>query len=104
MVTLSLIAALTLSTGAWAATPGSRAGGQQVWVARDAGPHHAFDNVGGMAVSPDGTQKQDARALAAFDMTTGAWVPMFTASVTNTTATGVAVVRALGVSNDGYKE
>jgi Domain of unknown function (DUF5122) beta-propeller len=55
----------------------------------------------GKVVSPDGTQKLDAKALAAFDMTTGAWVPTFTPSVTNTIATGAAAVRALAVSNDG---
>ena len=30
-------------------------GGDQIWVARDAGPHHAYDQVAGMATSPDGS-------------------------------------------------
>jgi hypothetical protein len=42
-----------------------------------------------------------AAAVAAFDMTTGAYIPSFTASVTNTQTTAKAIVQALAVSTDG---
>jgi hypothetical protein len=52
------------------------------------------------AVGPSG-QHVGAKAIAAFDMTTGAYIPTFTASVTNTLTTAKAIVQALAVSTDG---
>lgn len=52
-------------------------------------------------VSPDGTQKQKVGNLAAFDMTTGAWIPTFAPTVANTLTTALPQVRALEVSADG---
>ena len=46
-------------------------------------------------------QHVPAAAIAAFDMTTGAYIPTFTASVTNTQTTAKAIVNALAVSTDG---
>ena len=46
-------------------------------------------------------QKVAAANIAAFDMTTGAYIPGFTASVTNTLTTAKATVNALAVSTDG---
>ncbi len=46
-------------------------------------------------------QHVPAAAIAAFDMTTGAYIPTFTASVTNTGTTAKAIVNALAVSTDG---
>ena len=66
------------ATALAASTSAPQAGGQQVWVARDAGPHNAFDDVGGMAVSPDGSIVYVARGsngafvLVAHDAATGA--------------------------------
>jgi DNA-binding beta-propeller fold protein YncE len=65
-----VVAAMALSASAWASVPdrtggprapGIAAGGQLVWEGRDAGPHNAFDTVGGMAVSPDGSTIYVAR-------------------------------------------
>jgi len=52
------------------------------------------------AVGPNG-QHVAAAAIAAFDMTTGAYIPTFMASVTNTQTTAKAQVQALAVSADG---
>ena len=52
------------------------------------------------AISP-GAQKQPVSNLAAFDMTTGAYIPTFTASVDYTQATDKPEVDALAVSSDG---
>jgi sugar lactone lactonase YvrE len=56
---------------------GDRIGGAQVWVGRDAGPPGAYDLVGGMVTSPDGSTVYVARtsgqvfAVVARDATTG---------------------------------
>lgn len=52
-------------------------------------------------LGPSGNPKPAALNVAALNMTTGAPVPGFAASVTNTVASGAAEVRALAVSNDG---
>lgn len=51
--------------------------------------------------SPDGKEKHDVGNLAAFDMSTGEWIPTWTASVTNTNSSGQAKVEELAVSTDG---
>jgi hypothetical protein len=50
-------------------------------------------------ISPTG-QRHDVANLVAFDMPTGAWIPTFAPSVTNSTLTNKPEVRALGISND----
>jgi DNA-binding beta-propeller fold protein YncE len=53
-------------------------GGTQVWVARDTGAHNAYDRIGGMVTSPDGSTVYVARtsagkfAVVAHDALTGA--------------------------------
>jgi len=54
------------------------------------------------AVSPTG-QKQTVANVAAFDITTGAYISSFAATVANTVATGKPEVDALAVSADGSK-
>jgi WD40 repeat protein len=49
---------------------------------------------------PNG-KRQDVSNIAAFDRTTGAWIPTWTASVTNTSSTAQATVEELAVSEDG---
>jgi hypothetical protein len=51
-------------------------------------------------ISPTG-KRYDVGNLAAFDKTTGDWIPSFTASVTNTSATAEAKVEELAISADG---
>jgi hypothetical protein len=50
--------------------------------------------------SPTG-KRYDVGNLAAFDRTTGDWVPSFTASVTNTQTSAAAKVEELAISADG---
>jgi DNA-binding beta-propeller fold protein YncE len=86
-VAVPVLAVVVLSMAAWAApaeaaqaagTNRGTAGGQQVWVARDAGKHNAFDHIGGMAASPDGSTVYVARSsngsfvVVAHDAATGA--------------------------------
>jgi hypothetical protein len=51
-------------------------------------------------ISPTG-KRYDVGNLAAFDKTTGSWIPSFRASVTNTWAAAEAKVEELAVSADG---
>jgi DNA-binding beta-propeller fold protein YncE len=83
-VCATTVVGLTVVGGADAAADPSksgassdRAGGAQVWVSRDTGPQNAYDRVGGMAVSPDGSTVYVARtsgrvfAVVARDASTG---------------------------------
>ena len=64
--------------GTSAPAVGGGGGGTQIWVARDSGPHGAFDTVAGMATSPDGSTVYVAGTsagtffVAAHDALTGA--------------------------------
>lgn len=55
----------------------------------------------GKVLSPDGSTSEKVGSLAAFDMSTGKWIPSFAPRVTNTVAVGPAEVRALALSADG---
>ena len=83
---IAIVATLTLCTSASASglavsaarAPAHPAGGALIWEARDAGPNRAFDDFGGMAISPDGSTVYVARSsngvyvVVAHDASTGA--------------------------------
>src|SRR5262249_54962046 len=59
VIVLAAIVTLgALTPAAWASA------GDQVWVARDAGRHGAYDQLGGMVESPDGSTVYVARSSA----------------------------------------
>jgi DNA-binding beta-propeller fold protein YncE len=101
---------LTAGGGAAAETghgsTGDRVGGAQVWVGRDAGPPGAYDLVGGMATSPDGSTVYVARtsgqvfAVVARDAATGtrAW-----AARTRGPGGAQIFAEAVAVSPDGSR-
>jgi hypothetical protein len=60
LVASLFVPAAVSASAAWGSS--SSTAGRKAWVARDAGPQHAFDAIGAMAVSPDGTKVYVARS------------------------------------------
>jgi WD40-like Beta Propeller Repeat len=85
---------------------GGRVGGDQIWVGRDAGPHGAYDQVAGMATSPDGATVYIARtsdqvvAVIARDSSTGA--PAWAVRTPRPPGTEV-FAEAVAISPDGSR-